>query len=104
MFSKQDYELINLGVCIKNQADRLGIEHDGAERARSVVAEEPECPTSMKPFHREYPGLPRLFHTYCSKHPEFGTCEEEVQAYRDIADHLAEEHYAAEQEGAATDA
>ena len=52
VFSKQDYELINLGVCIKNQADRLGIEHDGvplegvvvriAERARSVVAEEPE--------------------------------------------------------------
>lgn len=52
VFSKQDYDLINLGVCIKQQAERLGIEHDGvplegvvvriAERARSVVAEEPE--------------------------------------------------------------
>lgn len=61
-FSKQDYELINLGVCIRNQADRLGIEHDGvplegvvvriAERAAAVsvgngepcqhLAEEPE--------------------------------------------------------------
>ena len=48
-FSKQDYELINLGVCIKNQADRLGIEHEGvplegvvvriAERALAVTPE-----------------------------------------------------------------
>lgn len=52
VFSKQDYELINLGVCIKQQAERLGIEHEGvplegvvvriAVRALSVVAEEPE--------------------------------------------------------------
>lgn len=54
VFSKQDYALINLGVCIKQQAERLGIEHDGvplegvvvriAERALAarVVAEEPE--------------------------------------------------------------
>lgn len=37
MFSKQDYELINLGVCIKNQADRLDIEHDGVPLEGVVV-------------------------------------------------------------------
>lgn len=73
--------------------------HDAEVRA-GVVTEEPEGPTSMKPFHREYPGLPRLFHTYCSEHPDFGTCEEEVQAHRDIADHLASEHYEVKQEEA----
>ncbi|MBP5800755.1 hypothetical protein J2D78_01530 [Microbacterium maritypicum] len=73
--------------------------HDAEVRA-GVVVEEPEGPTSMKPFHREYPGLPGLFHTYCSEHPDFGTCEEEVQAHRDIADHLASEHYEVKQEEA----
>lgn len=37
MFSKQDYELINLGVCIKNQADRLDIEHEGVPLEGVVV-------------------------------------------------------------------
>lgn len=52
-FSMADYGLINLGVCIKQQAERLGIEHEGvplegvvvriAERAAGVVAQpEPE--------------------------------------------------------------
>lgn len=66
-------ELINLGVCIKNQADRLGIEHDGiplegvvvriAERALSVVAEEPEWQYGVRatgdsePFTDHYESL-----------------------------------------------
>lgn len=36
-FSKQDYELINLGVCIKNQADRLDVEHEGVPLEGVVV-------------------------------------------------------------------
>lgn len=46
----------------------------------------------MKPFHQTYPGLPDLFHTYCSDHPDFGTCAEEAKAHRDIANHLDAEH------------
>ncbi|MFF3029132.1 hypothetical protein [Microbacterium sp. NPDC057944] len=37
LFSKKDYELINLGVCIKNQADRLDIEHEGVPLEGVVV-------------------------------------------------------------------
>lgn len=55
--------------------------------------------TSIKPFHGPWPGMPDLFHTYCSDHPEFGTCAEQAQAHRDIADHLNAEHAAVKQEG-----
>lgn len=55
--------------------------------------------TTMRRFHQAYPGLPPLFHTYCSDHPKFGTCAEEAQAHRDIADHLDAKHSAVEQEG-----
>ncbi len=48
--------------------------------------------TSMKRFHHSYPGTADLFHTYCADHPEWGTCAEEAQAHRDIADHLEEAH------------
>lgn len=36
-FSKADYDYINLGVCIKNQADRLDIEHEGIPLEGVVV-------------------------------------------------------------------
>lgn len=36
-FSEADYALINLGVCIKNQADRLDIEHEGVPLEGGVV-------------------------------------------------------------------
>ena len=32
-----DWDLVNLGVCIKGQADRLGIEHDGVPLEGVVV-------------------------------------------------------------------
>ncbi len=35
--NKSDYALINLGTCIKGQADRLGIEHDGVPLEGVVV-------------------------------------------------------------------
>lgn len=35
--SKSDYDYINLGVCIKGQADRLGIEHEGIPLEGVVV-------------------------------------------------------------------
>jgi hypothetical protein len=70
--------------------------------AGGVVAEEPEGPTSIKPWHGEWPGMPPLFHTYCSDHPNFGTCAEKEQAHRDVADHLAAEHAPVKQEGAET--
>ena len=47
---------------------------------------------TMKPFHGTVPGMPNLFHTYCAEHPEFGTCAEDAQAHRDIAQHLETEH------------
>ena len=58
--------------------------------------------TSVKRAHQPIPGMSPLFHTYCSDHPEFGTCEEEARAHRDIADHLDAEHAAVKQEGACT--
>lgn len=36
-FSEADYALINLGTCIKGQADRLGIEHEGVPLEGVVV-------------------------------------------------------------------
>ena len=48
--------------------------------------------TTVRPFHASYPGMPQLFHTYCAEHPDFGTCAEEAQARRDVAEHLEEEH------------
>lgn len=89
-----DFDSPNVAATLDDAATTL----EALASIGSVVAEEPEGPTSMKPFHREYPGSPRLFHTYCSEHPDFGTCEEEVQAHRDIADHLASEHYDVNQE------
>lgn len=44
--------------------------------------------TRVERFHQTYPGMPDLFHTYCDEHPEFGTCADEAQAHRDIADHI----------------
>ena len=35
--NKTDYDLINLGTCIKGQADRLGIEHGGVPLEGVVV-------------------------------------------------------------------
>lgn len=46
----------------------------------------------MSPFHDPYPGMPKLFHTYCPDHPDWGTCSEEAQAHRDIAEHLEQKH------------
>lgn len=37
VFSKQDYDLINLGVCIKQQAERLDVEHEGVPLEGIVV-------------------------------------------------------------------
>lgn len=37
LFTKADYALINLGACIKGQADRLGIEHEGVPLEGVVV-------------------------------------------------------------------
>lgn len=37
VFAKAYYDLINLGVCIKAQADRLGIEHEGMPLEGVVV-------------------------------------------------------------------
>ena len=102
--AEKDETIAELRLELAKQEDCLALarfDTDELHRIRAgVVTEEPEGPTSMKPFHREYPGLPRLFHTYCSEHPDFGTCEEEVQAHRDIADHLASEHYEVKQEEA----
>lgn len=55
--------------------------------------------TTIKPFHGSLPRLPDLFHTYCSEHPDFGTCAEEAQAHRDVAEHIEAEHPAMKQEG-----
>jgi len=35
--NKSDYDLINLGACIKGQADRLGIKHEGIPLEGVVV-------------------------------------------------------------------
>lgn len=51
-----------------------------------------QAPTSVRPFHQGVPGMASLFHTYCDDHPNFGTCAEEAQAHRDIADHIEKEH------------
>lgn len=37
LFSKADYALINLGACIKDQADRLGVEHEDVPLEGVVV-------------------------------------------------------------------
>lgn len=46
----------------------------------------------MSKSHNTYPGLPELFHTYCPGHLDWGTCSEEAQAHRDIAEHLEKKH------------
>jgi hypothetical protein len=35
--TESDYALVNLGVCIKMQADRLGIEHEGVPLEGVIV-------------------------------------------------------------------
>ncbi|MFJ6429699.1 hypothetical protein [Microbacterium maritypicum] len=83
---------------LRAEFDRALAAHDAEVRA-GVIAEEPELPTSMKRFHGLIPGMLPLFHTYCSEHPDFGTCADEEQAHRDIADHLSAEHAALDNEG-----
>lgn len=59
-------------------------------------------PTSIKPFHGPWPGMPDLFHTYCSQHPDFGTCAAWDQAALDVREHVKSEHpeVSVEQSGA----
>lgn len=69
--------------------------HDAEERepeSEDHAATVTGDPTSMQSFHQSYPEMPDLWHTYCSEHPDFGTCAEEAQAQRDIDTHLASAH------------
>lgn len=88
MYFPADYVLTRTDIAAIQEAARA-----------SVVAEEPQRPTSMKRFHGLIPGMLPLFHTYCEEHSGFGTCADEEQAHRDIADHLSAEHAAVKQEG-----
>lgn len=51
--SKSDYDYINLGVCIKGQADRLGIEHEGIPLEGVVVRLANATPPGSEQADRE---------------------------------------------------
>lgn len=43
----------------------------------------------VRPFHQSYPGLPDLFHVYCSHCSDFGFCGEASDANDMAAGHRA---------------
>jgi hypothetical protein len=48
-----------------------------------------EAVVDVRPFHGSYPGLPDLFHLYCSECPDFGFCGEAAVANAMAAAHRA---------------
>ncbi len=69
----------------------LGADHMRCTANSDSPVEAPSGPY-MRPFHRPYPGLPDLFHTYCSDHPDFAYCGTRNAAENAIREHLGVAH------------
>ena len=79
-----------LNVTLREQA-RTDAMSSATERIAALSADASAVVT-MRRVHASYPGVPDLFHTSCTEHPRFGTCEEMDAAAATARAHAATAH------------